>query len=319
MGPVARVDIGDYAYHVINRAVGRLKIFDTSKDYALFLDLLAEAKQLTGMRILAFEIMPNHWHLLLHPRKDGGLCEFMHALTNAHTRKVHTITKTIGTGPLYQGRYKSFLIKDDAHLLTVLKYVERNAPRAKLVKTPQEWRWGSAWVRMHGTEKQKQLLDESPVPLPDNYEQWICEIDSPQELELIRGSVKRGAPFGDALWVEQMVVMHPLAGVSLFPSAPINAVILLLLSLLFLSYRWFYLRYVSRRIFAGLDLNTTNRFAIDDSGVENKYGNGSSKHTWKEITDIRHDQKILLLFISRYKFFMVPKRAVSDQDWEEIS
>ena len=208
MGRVARVDIADQVYHVINRAVGRFKIFDTPEEYTLFLDLLAEAKLLTGMRVLAFEVMPNHWHLLLYPRKDGGVGEFMHALTNAHTRRVHTITKTIGTGPLYQGRYKSFLIKSDAHLLTVLKYVERNAPRAKLVKTPQEWRWGSAWVRLSGTVKQKQLLCDPPVPLPDDYERWICEIDSPQELASIRGSVKRSAPFGDVQWVEQMISAH---------------------------------------------------------------------------------------------------------------
>lgn len=86
------------------------------------------------MRLLAYCLMPNHWHLLVYPEHDGALSVFMHKLTNAHTRHVHTTTKTIGTGPLYQGRYKSFLIEKDTHLLTVIKYVERNAVRAKLSK-----------------------------------------------------------------------------------------------------------------------------------------------------------------------------------------
>ena len=126
MARAARVDVGDQVYHVLNRAVGRLKIFEDPADYELFLFLLNEAREMTDMCILAFALMPNHWHLLLYPKKDGDMGEFMHWLTNAHTRRVHALTETTGTGPLYQGRYKSFLAKSDHHLLTVLKYIERN-------------------------------------------------------------------------------------------------------------------------------------------------------------------------------------------------
>ncbi len=87
--------------------------------------------------------------------------------------------------------------------------------RNKVAVTLIKGRWGSAWVRIYGTEKQKRLLDEPLVPLPDNYTHWICEIDSPQELESIRGSVKRGAPYGDSLWVEKMMVSHPNLSASL--------------------------------------------------------------------------------------------------------
>lgn len=120
----ARVDIAQTPYHVINRAVGRTRIFRNDKDYQLFIDLLTLAVEKTGMHILAFTVMPNHWHLVLLPQNEGDMKTFMHLLTNAHTRRMHTITKTIGTGPLYQGRYKSFIIQDDAHLLTVIKYVD---------------------------------------------------------------------------------------------------------------------------------------------------------------------------------------------------
>ncbi len=179
---VARVDIGDHVYHVINRAVGRLRIFDERADYELFLCLLREAKEMIDMRILGYALMPNHWHLLLYPQNDGDMGLFMHWLTNAHTRRVHARTETIGTGPLYQGRYKSFLIKQDRHLLTVLKYIERNPVRAKLSKNAESWQWGSAWLRLNGTKKQSKLLSESPVDLPRNYGAWINTPDSPKDL-----------------------------------------------------------------------------------------------------------------------------------------
>ncbi|OGZ13426.1 MAG: hypothetical protein A2942_01100 [Candidatus Lloydbacteria bacterium RIFCSPLOWO2_01_FULL_50_20] len=69
----ARVAVGDVVYHVINRANGRVRIFHSDKDYQHFESLLEEAKELTGMRILAYVIMPNHWHLVLYPSQDTDL------------------------------------------------------------------------------------------------------------------------------------------------------------------------------------------------------------------------------------------------------
>ncbi|HCM43675.1 MAG: hypothetical protein UY39_C0002G0003 [Candidatus Kaiserbacteria bacterium GW2011_GWC2_49_12] len=222
---VARVDVGDHVYHVINRAVGRLRIFDDRNDYELFLYLLHEAKEMIGMRILGYALMPNHWHLLLYPANDGDMRHFMHWLTNAHTRKVHTLTETIGTGPLYQGRYKSFLTKTDYHLLTVLKYIERNPVRAKLSRNAESWQWGSAWLRLNGTKKQKELLSESPVDLPRNYRSWINTPDSPKDLDSLRTSLNRGAPFGDMRWVEQMVDTYKLASTIRVPGRPVKAIL----------------------------------------------------------------------------------------------
>ncbi len=169
----ARVDIGGEIYHVINRANGRLQIFNKDEDYQLFEQLLFETKELFDMRIIAYELMPNHFHLVLYPKKSGDLGLFMHRLSNAHTRKVHARTNTNGSGHLYQGRYKSFLIDRQNYLLAVIKYVERNAVRAKLVRLCEDWQWGSAWRRIHGTGQQKKLLDQISFRLPDNYKKWI--------------------------------------------------------------------------------------------------------------------------------------------------
>ena len=220
MARSARTDIGNIPYHVLNRAVGRFNIFSTPSDYLLFLDVLREAQTELDMRVLAYVLMPNHWHLALYPKLDGDLGLFMHKLTNAHTRKVHTLTGTIGTGPLYQGRYKSFLIGEDKHLLTVIKYIERNSVRAKLSKTCEEYRWGSAWLRKNGTDIQQKLLSEPPVEFPNNYIKWINELDTVRDIERLRTSVQRGAPFGNDLWVDHMVKKHELESTIRPPGRP---------------------------------------------------------------------------------------------------
>ncbi|OGZ09740.1 MAG: hypothetical protein A3D65_05440 [Candidatus Lloydbacteria bacterium RIFCSPHIGHO2_02_FULL_50_13] len=205
MPRLARVDVGEEVYHVINRANGRMQIFDTADDYSLFERLLREAKELTDMRILAYVLMPNHWHLVLYPKKDGDLGVFMHRLTNAHTRHVHTRTKTIGSGHLYQGRYKSFIVDSDNYLLALIKYVERNPVRAKLVRRCEDWQWGSAFRRINGSQKQVGLLDQSPTPFPHGYTHWINTPDNENDLLVLRSSVNKGVPYGRERWVDAMV------------------------------------------------------------------------------------------------------------------
>lgn len=192
-----RVDLGDYVYHVINRANGRAKIFHTTEDYRDFEYLLNEIRETYEMRILAYVVMPNHWHLLLYPRKDGDLRKTLQWLGTSHARRHHTRNSTVGGGHLYQGRYKSFFVEEDHHLLTVLKYIERNPVRAKLKQKPETWRWGSAYRRLNGTTKEKQLLAELPVDLPRNYRAWISESEPSEELDDLRYSVNKGVPYGD--------------------------------------------------------------------------------------------------------------------------
>jgi len=216
----ARVDIGGEIYHVINRANGRLQIFNKDEDYQLFEQLLFETKELFDMRIIAYELMPNHFHLVLYPKKSGDLGLFMHRLSNAHTRKVHARTNTNGSGHLYQGRYKSFLIDRQNYLLAVIKYVERNAVRAKLVRICEDWQWGSAWRRIHGAGQQKKLLDQISFRLPDNYKKWINTSEEQDSLNLIRTSVNKSVPYGKSQWVDNMVLKYHLESTLKSPGRP---------------------------------------------------------------------------------------------------
>ena len=155
MPRVPRIDIGGHIYHIINRANGRKTIFHTKEDYIHFEKLLEEAKKKFNMRILAYVLMPNHWHLVLYPKHDGDLSVFMQWLTLTHTQQYHAKKKSTGHGHIYQGRYKSFLVGKDSYLLAVIKYIERNPVRAKLVKKVEQWQWGSGYRRLNGTTKEK--------------------------------------------------------------------------------------------------------------------------------------------------------------------
>ena len=129
-----RLASGGYAYHVLNRAVARERIFAKARDFEAFEEVIEQAKSRLPMRVLAWCAMPNHWHFVRWPHGDGDLSEFMRWLTVTHTQRWHAAHRTSGTGALYQGRFKSFPIQEDAHLFTVLRYVERNPLRANLVK-----------------------------------------------------------------------------------------------------------------------------------------------------------------------------------------
>ncbi len=220
MPRTSRVAVGGEIYHVINRANGRLQIFNTKEDYQLFEQLLLDTKELVGMRVLAYTIMPNHWHLVLHPENDGDLTAFMQRLSNSHTRKVHALTKTNGSGHLYQGRYKSFLVESNEYLLALIKYVERNPVRAKLVTRCEDWQWGSAYRRLQGTPKEKKLLDTPPVEFPSSYRRWINTTEDEDVVQSIRTSVIKGVPYGEGGWVEKMTTTHKLHSTLRSPGRP---------------------------------------------------------------------------------------------------
>ena len=138
-----RCATGGLVYHVLNRAIGQMTLFETQGDYLSFERTIAQAHERVAMRTLAFCIMPTHWHLVLWPRADGDLSEFMRWLTVTHTQRRHAHRGTAGSGPLYQGRFKSFPIASDGHFLRVCRYVERNPLRAGLVTRAEDWRWSS--------------------------------------------------------------------------------------------------------------------------------------------------------------------------------
>ena len=166
MGRPKRIDRGGLVYHVLKRVNARMTIVRKDQDYEAFERVLAQAAERVSMRILSYCIMPNHWHLVLQPRKGGDLSRFMTWLTLTHTQRWHAHRNSIGSGHLYQGRYKSFVTQSDEHFLTLCRYVERNALRANLVAQADDWQWSSLWRRTHGDAEAKALLSPWPVDRP---------------------------------------------------------------------------------------------------------------------------------------------------------
>lgn len=193
MPRTARAAVGGLCYHVLNRGNGRAQVFHDPADYRTFLELLQEAGRRVPVRVLGFCLMPNHFHLVLWPRKDGDLSFYLQWLLTSHVRRYHKRYRS--SGHVWQGRFKAFPIETDSHLLTVLRYVERNALRARLVKRAENWRWSSLF------RPKASFLHESPVPLPRS---WAARVNAPEtatELAALRTSVNRGAPFGSGIWV----------------------------------------------------------------------------------------------------------------------
>ena len=157
------------------------------------------------MRLLAYCLLPNHWHLLVWPRKDGDLSRFMAWVTLTHTQRWHARRHSAGTGHVYQGRFKSFPVQEDEHFYAVCRYVERNALRAKLVKRAEKWQWGSLWRMTQGDRQTRALLASWPVPRPRCWRNWVNEAQSAAELAAVRHSISRGSPFGDEAWTNRAV------------------------------------------------------------------------------------------------------------------
>jgi putative transposase len=206
MGRSRRATEGGYAYHVLNRANAQLTIFEGDGDYEAFERALGEAVERTGTRLLAYCVMPNHWHLVVWPRENGELSRFAGWLTLTHTQRWHAYRKSIGSGHVYQGRFKSFPIQEDEHFYTVARYVERNALRANLTRRAEHWRWGSLHRWLRGSAEDKELLAPWPLSRRPN---WVDHVNAPQtesELAALRRSVRRGCPFGDGDWSDQAAV-----------------------------------------------------------------------------------------------------------------
>ena len=205
-----RVDVGGYVYHVLNRANARAQIFDEAADYVLFERILTECVEQFRVPLLAYCLMPNHWHLVLFPQEDGRVSQFMAWLGNTHTRKWHVAKGTIGQGHLYQGRYKAFLCQQDAHLLTLIRYVERNPVKANLIRRAEDWQWSSAWRREKGTERDRKLLAPWPISIPKDYLTLLNAPQTKEEESALERSEVKGVPFGAEDWQQTMVEKHGL-------------------------------------------------------------------------------------------------------------
>ena len=181
---------GGVCYHALNRGNNRATVFQTDEDYAALIELIAMANQRISMRVLAYALMPNHFHFVLWPHGDGDLSRWMQWLETAFARRCHRLYG--GSGHIFQGRFKAFPIEQDDHLWMVLRYVERNPVRAQLVSRAELWRWTSLAWRTGG--ERPELLADWPIACPSDWLTLVNRAETDAELAALRASVR--ARFG---------------------------------------------------------------------------------------------------------------------------
>jgi putative transposase len=127
-------------YHVMNRGANRNKIYFDEKDYALFLVVVREATQIFQVKLSAYCLMDNHYHLVVHT-PEGNLARFLRHVDGVYTQRFNRIHRR--DGPLFRGRYKAILIEADEYLKQLVRYVHLNPVQAKLVQDPAQYPWSS--------------------------------------------------------------------------------------------------------------------------------------------------------------------------------
>ena len=124
----------------------------------------------------------------------------MQWLLTSHVRRYHRHYHS--SGHVWQGRFKAFPVQQDDHLLTVLRYVERNPLRANLVDRAEQWLWSSLAWRVSGNRPE--MLAEWPITCPRN---WLAQVNKPQskaEEEALHRAIDRGQPYGTEKWVDRI-------------------------------------------------------------------------------------------------------------------
>ncbi|QEH36421.1 Transposase IS200 like protein [Aquisphaera giovannonii] len=192
-------------YHVLNRSVGRMRLFRSDADFEAFERVVIEAFARCPLPVLSYCVMSNHWHFVVRPRTDHQVTDFFRWLAHTHAMRWRVARRTAGYGHLYQGRFKCFPVQSDDHLLTVLRYVERNPVGPGLVERAERWRRGSLWARLHDDAPTRHMLAPWPVACPDD---WIERVNAPlgaREVRALKPSLERGRPFGDDAWTGRIV------------------------------------------------------------------------------------------------------------------
>ena len=154
-------------YHIFNKSIADFKIFNDPFDFSRIMNAIqyyqlknpplrlarfsalpesnkdqfgkpdVSAKRDKLIDIIAFCVMPTHLHLVLKQLKDNGISIFVGNVLNSYARYFNTKYKR--KGPLWEGRFKNVLVKDDEQLLHLTRYLHLNPVTAYLVDNPEDW------------------------------------------------------------------------------------------------------------------------------------------------------------------------------------
>ena len=201
MARLPRVVIPGFPHHVTQRGNGRQRTFFEDGDYALYLDLLAEAAERARAQVWAYCLMPNHVHIVLTPEDEQGLARTFGELHRRYTGFINARRRT--TGHLWQGRFGSVAM-DEAHFVTALRYVALNPVRARLVARAEDWAWSSTRALIAGADDHVVSVAPALERVGDFAAFLGEEFDEALSYAALRKAESVGRPVGSAAWLADM-------------------------------------------------------------------------------------------------------------------
>jgi putative transposase len=201
MARLARVVIPGLPHHVTQRGNGRRQTFFQDADYALYIDLFAQAAERAHCQVWAYCLMPNHVHAIIVPEDADGLRRTFGDLHRRYTGYINARARQ--TGHLWQGRFGS-VVMDERHLYRALRYVSLNPVRARLVRQASDWRWSS--VQAHLAGKDDALVTVAPAleRVGDFAAFMAQDFEEAAEYAALRKAETIGRPVGSSDWIADL-------------------------------------------------------------------------------------------------------------------
>ena len=145
-----RIEYPNAWYHILNRGRRKEIIFLDKKDYSRFIDLLKDTSEQWNLRIAAYCLMPNHYHLLVQT-PDANISRCMRHINGVYTQRFNRYHEC--DGALFRGRYKSILVDADNYLLQLVRYIHYNPLKAGLTNRIDRYPWSSHRAYLSKAEK----------------------------------------------------------------------------------------------------------------------------------------------------------------------
>ena len=184
-----RIEYTGAWYHIMNRGCRRDNVFEGKEDCEIFVALLKEAAELRDVRISAYCLMGNHYHILAQTPR-GNLSRFMRHLNGVYTQRYNRLHGY--DGRLFRGRFKSILVEEESYLLELVRYIHRNPLRAGMVETLDEYAWSSHHGYLSLAKNWKWLHKDFILSMPASdqkkrrqaYLRFMAKDDSEELLDL---------------------------------------------------------------------------------------------------------------------------------------
>ncbi len=177
--------LAGYYYHIYNRGAHRLGIFRTDADYRFLLKLLKEHSTKNEISILAYCLMPNHYHLLLRQDGDLPISVFMRAVFNVYSKVFNSKYKHSGT--LFEGPFKAIWVDRAEYLFHLCRYIHRNPMDAGLAANLEDWQYSNYLEfvgKRNGALVDKEFVRESFGTAKD-YEAFVLDYVPPEKTEKV--------------------------------------------------------------------------------------------------------------------------------------